>query len=198
MLKTLSAAELAQKLERKVGRLLLDFGRESQRHPHVVLFGERETSWSNTDNGAGLLVENQRAANDRGISAKAGAPESVTQHGDKILSGFLVRGCEQASLLGRRAEFFEEAIRNVGDAQLCWITLSRQGFFRIRVNNGCFERGSLRTNLLRCRPGIAEVECRKHGGSGGNGQKARRILEGKRAKKRGVHDAEDGGVGANA
>jgi hypothetical protein len=194
-----AGAENAEDLELAVVALHV-VGRGGEGHPEVDSGGEHEAFGHDTDDGGGLLVDTDLAADDGERAGVALLPDGVADHEDGRGAGLSVGWGEVAAEDRVHVEHGEDA----GGSALEMVGLGRNAGLAedALLIGACFEGlegmglSAVVEEIGVRNAGVTAVTA--FGRVGGDGDEARAAGNGHRLEKRGVDDREHHGVEADA
>src|SRR6266446_10892172 len=139
-----SLPQRANRLESKERLVLFNIGSERERHPEVGLARIPKVLGRDAHNSADLLVENQRASEDRRIGGQASAPEAVTDNRAKVFTWFLMVLGKQTTFFCFGSELLKEVNRSAGNMVDRRLALARQRSLRRLLDDGANADGPRR------------------------------------------------------
>jgi hypothetical protein len=169
--------------------------RESERRPEFGAGRVFEAGRHDADHGKLPAVEEHRAPEDFGVRAKVALPQTMAQQDDTFLAGYGVRLRDRTAKHRGRAQHREEARGHDRTGDPPRIADAGQSGGGAGVSSHLLEHRILA-------PPVHEVRRRRRAPRTGAAvihlHESLRLRKGQRLQQHGVHDAENGGVRADA
>jgi len=150
------------------------------------------------DDRIALIVQNQLPSDGGRVAGKTRAPESVANYRDAVLPGVLILVRQEAPLRSACAQLLKKSVGDAGDVENSGLICPGERPVRFPARGRFLQGTGLRADCLKSGPRWAEGKGREHGCLHVECNDARRIFVWQRAQNHCIHDAKDGGVGANA